>query len=263
MWEREVFDMLASQRHNQIQQLLQENGAVTIAKLMETFAISMETARRDLAAMEKDGLLVRVHGGALPPDTVPFYRPLKDRIGKQHAQKQAIAKAAVALVEEGDFISIGGGSTALAFAQELRKQIRKLTIVTYSLDVFETLQDLPDYTVLLTGGRLDNNERVFYGSQVCQFLANVYVRKCFIFPSVLSLEAGITCYTQTLPLQLMPMLHQCDQVYVLADHTKFQKNAIYQISPMRQDFIYITDSSMPDALRSIYAANHLNFIFAE
>ena len=79
--------MLASQRHNQIQQLLQENGAVTIAKLMETFSISMETARRDLAAMEKEGLLARVHGGALPLDTTQFYRPLQERMQDQQPEK--------------------------------------------------------------------------------------------------------------------------------------------------------------------------------
>ena len=98
--------MLASQRHNEIQALLRQNGAVTIAGLMDTFGISMETARRDLAAMEKSGLLTRVHGGALPPDTTQIYRPLKDRMDQQHTQKLAIAKAAVALVEEGDTIAI-------------------------------------------------------------------------------------------------------------------------------------------------------------
>ena len=255
--------MLATQRHNQIQALLQENGAVTIAGLMETFGISMETARRDLAAMEKEGLLTRVHGGAIPLSTDQFYRPLKDRLDSQYAQKQAIAKAATELVEEGDYISIGGGSTALAFAQALRQQIRKLTVVTYSLDVFEALQNFPDYTVLLAGGQLNANERVFCGAVTQHFLSGVYVRKCFFFPSVLSMEAGIGCYTQPLPKQIVPMLKQCDQVYVLADHTKFQKSAPHQISPMRQDFIYITDSGMSDELRSIYAANRLRFIFAE
>ena len=261
--EREVFGMLASQRHNEIQALLRQNGAVTIAGLMDTFGISMETARRDLAAMEKSGLLTRVHGGALPPDTTQIYRPLKDRMDQQHTQKLAIAKAAVALVEEGDYIAIGGGSTALVFAQALRKHIRKLTVVTYSLDVFEALRDLPDYTVLLTGGQLNTAERVFHGTATCQFLSSVYLCKCFIFPSLLSLEAGITSYTQKLPQQILSMLEQCDQVYVLADSTKFQKNATYQIVPMRQDFLYITDCDMPATLRNIYAANHLNFIFAE
>lgn len=255
--------MLASQRHNQIQVLLQQNGAVTISGLMEAFGISMETARRDLAAMEKAGLLRRVHGGALPMETTEFYKPLNERFQTQQPQKLAIAKKAAELVEEGDYISIGGGSTALVFARELRKRIRKLTVITYSLDVFEALRDLPDYTVLLTGGKLNTGERIFTGKAVSAFLADVYVQKCFIFPSVLSLEAGITCYTQTLPQQVMCMLEQCDQAYILADCTKFQKSANYSIVPMRQDFIYITDSDMPLSLRYIYAANHLNFIFAE
>ena len=84
--------MLATQRHNQIQALLQQHGAVSVSQLMDAFGISMETARRDLAAMEKAGLLVRVHGGALPPDTARFYRPLKERMQEQQLQKHTKGK---------------------------------------------------------------------------------------------------------------------------------------------------------------------------
>ena len=255
--------MLASQRHNQIQALLQENGAVTIAGLMETFGISMETARRDLASMEKEGLLVRVHGGALPLSTARFYRPLKERMLDQQPQKLAIAHAAVEFVREGDYIFIGSGSTAVAFAQELIKRIRKLTVVTYSLDVFVTLRDVPEYTVLLTGGEYYSKEGTFRGPGAAAFLSSVYVQKSFIFPSVLSLDAGITCRTEELVRRLMPMLRQCDQVYVLADSSKFEQNAIYHIAPMRQNFIYITDKGLPQALQKKYAENHLRFIYAE
>lgn len=255
--------MLASQRHNQIQTLLQQNGAVTIAGLMEYFGVSMETARRDLAAMEKAGLLTRVHGGALPLDTARFYRPLKDRFQDQQRQKLVIAKAAAELVNDGDYISVGGGSTALAFAQALRRRVRKLTVITYSLDVFEALRDLPEYTVMLTGGRLNKRERIFTGSAVAAFFSGVYVQKAFIFPSLLSLEAGITNYTKEFKQWVEPMLQRCDQLYVLADSSKFQHAVPYQLTPMRQDYIYITDNEMPDALRQLYEANHLKFIFAE
>ena len=263
MWEREVFDMLASQRHNQIQNLLEQNGAVTIAGLMETFGISMETARRDLAAMEKAGLLARVHGGALPLSTARFYRPLKERMQDQLSQKQAIARAAVEYVREGDFISVSAGSTALAFAKELRKHIRKLTVVTYSLDVFELLHDLPEYTVLLTGGEYYEKERAFKGPAAAAFLSGVYVQKAFLFPSALSLEAGITCRTKELVSRQTPMIHRCDQVFVLADSSKFQKNVFYQVTPLRQDFIIITDKGLPEELQKRYADNHLHVIYAD
>ena len=253
--------MLASQRHNRIQSLLQENGAVTIAGLMETFAISMETARRDLAAMEKAGLLTRVHGGALPLNTPRHYTPLKDRMQSNQSQKQAIAHAAAALVEEGDYIAIGGGSTALAFAQALRQQVQTLTVVTYSIDVFHALQDLPGYRLLLTGGDYLPSERMFSGPRCRDFLNGVFVRKSFIFPTALSLEAGITCYNQTFPEQLQAIVRQCDHVYILADSSKFQTAALYQVVPMQQDFTYITDTDLPEALNQLYAEKHLHFIY--
>ena len=255
--------MLVSQRHNQIQTLLRENGAVTIAGLMETFNISMETARRDLAAMEKAGLLSRVHGGALPLDTGWLYRPLRERMQDQQTQKHAIAKAATELVSEGEYIFIGGGSTALAFAQELRKRVRKLTVVTYSLDVLDALKDLPDYAVLLAGGQYYEEERAFIGPVAAAFLSNIRVQKAFFFPSLLSLEDGITCYAAELVQRINPILRQSDQVYVLADNSKFQKKAQYQVCPMRQDFIYIADKDLPQALRKKYADQQLQFIYAE
>ena len=254
--------MLASQRHNQIQLMLRENGAVTVAGLMEAFGISMETARRDLAAMEKAGLLARVHGGALPLDSAQLYHPLKDRMHIQQPQKLAIAEAAAALVNEEDFISVGAGSTALAFARELRKRFRRLTVVTYSLDVFEALRDLPEYTVILAGGTYYPEEGAFIGSATGAFLSGVYVQKAFVFPSMLSLEKGITTHTAPAP-QLQTLIRQCDHVYVLADNTKFEKNSIHQVSPMRQDFVYITDNGLTDTLKKLYADNHLKFIYAE
>ena len=255
--------MLASQRQNQIRALLHQNGAVTIAGLMQTFGISMETARRDLAAMEKDGLLTRVHGGALPLTTAHFYRPLRERMQDRLVQKQAIARAAASMVNEGDYIAISGGSTAVAFAHALRARIHRLTVITYSVDVFETLRDMPHYTVMLTGGKYHPRERAFQGPAVAAFLSGVCMQKAFLFPAVLSLEDGCTCLTEELVRRLTPMIRNSDQVFVLADSTKFEHKIRYQVTPMRQDFIYITDAGLPEALQKKYADHHLRFIYAQ
>jgi len=254
--------MLASQRHNQIQALLRENGAVTVAGLMETFGISMETARRDLAAMEKAGLLGRVHGGALPLDSAELYRPLRDRRHLQQTAKNAIARVAADFVQEKDCISVSGGSTALAFALELRKRFRQLTVITYGLDVLDALRDMPEYTVMFTGGAYFADENVCVGPGTVRFLSSVYVQKAFIFPSMLSLEKGITSHTAPSP-QIQTMIRQSDHVYVLADNTKFQKSSLYEVSPMRRDFTYITDKDLPQALRKKYAQHQLHFVYAE
>ena len=78
---------------------------------------------------------------------------------------------------------------------------------------------------------------------------------------LLSLEKGITCRTKELVQRISPMLRQCDQVYILADSSKFEKDFPYQITPLRQDFIYITDNGLPEDLKAKYAANHLKFIY--
>lgn len=95
------------------------------------------------------------------------------------------------------------------------------------------------------------------------FLAGVYVQKAFISPTVLSLKAGITSRFEKPISLLRPMICQSNRVYVLADSSKFQQEARYQIAPMRKDFVYITDTELPDAVKEMCADNRLYVIYAE
>ncbi len=255
--------MLAKERQQEIITRLKANGAITVAELAQSFSVSLETVRRDLLLMEKEGLLSRVHGGAVSIGEMMPYHPLACRNQEQSTQKSALARNAVAFVNEGDYIAIGTGSTPIHFAQELKKQLSRLTVVTYSLDVFETLKDVPGFQIILTGGTFVPEERAFQGQLTLDTLDSLHVQKAFVFPSSVSLEHGICGYEQTLyPLQ-QKLLHCCDQAFILADSSKFERTALFKVSDMHQEYIYITDPELPQQLQRLYQENGFTVVTEE
>ncbi len=252
--------MLASQRQQEIQQLLKTNGAVTVANLTERFGVSVETIRRDLLTMEKAALLSRVHGGAVPVREMISYQPLEKRDREQSLQKDALARVAATLVNEGDYIAVGTGSTPIHFAQELKKRVSSLTIVTYSLGVFDLLKDMPGYRLILLGGQYVPEENSFFGQLTLDMLDSLHVQKSFVFPSAISLDHGIWGFEETLyPLQ-QKLLQCCDQAYILADSSKFERTALFKVADMRPEYIYVTDPELPEQLCSLYTQNGLTVI---
>lgn len=255
--------MLANTRQDAIRSLLRTEGAVTVNRLVEEFNVSIETVRRDLLAMEKAGLLRRVHGGAIPVNDMMPYQPLESRNKVQNAQKDALCRAAAQLVEEGDYIAIGTGSTPVHFAQILRQRFQRLTVVTYSLQVFQVLRDKPGFELILAGGKYLPEEDAFFGQLTLDMLQQLHVQKSFVFPSTVSLEHGICGYEQTLYPQQRMLLRHCDQGYILADSSKFERKALYRVDDMRPEYIYVTDSQLPAELRQIYEENGRHVITGE
>jgi len=252
--------MLASQRQNQIHEMLKAQGSVTVAYLTERFGVSVETVRRDLLAMEQAGLLSRVHGGAVAATEMMPYRPLESRDLEQNTQKNALAHNAAALVNEGDYIAIGTGSTPVHFALALKDRLQKLTVVTYSLRVFEILRSVPGFRLILLGGQYIPQEHSFYGQLTLDAMDALHVQKAFVFPSAVSLEHGIWGYEETLYPMQQKMLQCCDQAYILADSSKFERTALYKVSEMRPEYIYVTDPDLPEQLRQLYTQNGFSVI---
>lgn len=252
--------MLANRRHELICATLRSEGAVTASRLVEEFGVSLETVRRDLLMLERAGLLRRVHGGAVSLGAMKPYKTPEDRQLDYNKEKEELCENAADLVQEGDYIAIGTGTTPIHFAQTLKKRFQKLTVITYSYTVFETLSDMPEYDLILLGGQYMHREQSFCGQMTLDALRQLRVMKSFVFPSAISLEYGIFGYEQTLyPLQRQ-LLECCDQAFVLADSSKFERKALYKVAPMRPEYIYVTDSQLPEDLAKIYRDNGLQVI---
>ena len=249
--------MLAKERQNRIQKLLQKDGAVTTAGLVKQFDVSVETIRRDFLVMEQNGQLTRVHGGAVAGGEMTPFLDLEHRNKERYDEKKELSAVAARFVSQGDYIAVDTGSTAIAFAEALKERFTQLTVVTYSVDVFELLRDYRDFSVILCGGHYLKNEKSFYGSLTLEMLERMHVQKSFICPSAISMEFGICDYQQDLyPLE-KKLMENSDSVFILADSSKFGKKALLKLEDMRREFSYITDGGLSAELKNLYAENGL------
>lgn len=247
--------MFAENRQNKIIEKLQKNGAVTTADLVKEFDVSVETIRRDLLYLEQQGLLKRVHGGAVENQNMKQYASLNVRNEEFSEEKRTLSENAVKFVNEKDIISIDSGSTASCFSQALKENFSDLTVVTHSLDVFNILSNHKDFKVILCGGHFLRGENAFYGGLTLDMLCKTHVQKAFIFPSAVSIEFGICDYQEECYQVQRQMLKCADEVYILADSSKFEKSALLKLDDLKSEYTYVTDDRLSKGLENLYQEN--------
>lgn len=249
--------MLARERQSRIRNMLQTDGAVTASNLVELFNVSVETIRRDFLVMEQSGLLTRVHGGAVVNGEMMPFHDLAHRNLEFSDQKKELSRIAAEFVTEGDYIAVDAGSTAISFAEALKERFTRLTVVTYSSDVFEILRNHKEISVILCGGHYMREENSFFGNLTLEILGKLHVQKAFVFPSAVSLEFGICDYQQDFYLLQKKLLAISDSIFILADSSKYEKKALMKLDDMCPEYTYITDSQLSEKLKNIYTENNL------
>lgn len=253
-------DLFANERRMKIYEILKVQGAVTTLALSQKFRVSVETIRKDLLVMEQNNALIRVHGGAVRTGSVKTYANLSERLEDKKDEKRALSYLAAKLVHEGDILAIDSGSTAIELTEVLIEQFQKLTIITHSTDVFERVNTQSDFEVLLCGGHYLREERAFYGSFVQDMLEKVHVNKVFLFPHAISLKNGICEYLPQLYEVQKRLIQTGDEIIVLADSSKYEKNALLKVCDMKSSFKYVTDAALPEKLKEIYKNNDIQII---
>lgn len=244
--------MFANERQQTILSMLKTNGAVTTGELIETFGVSIETVRRDLLQLERGGQLQRVHGGAVIPGRMRPYPDLPHRLEANQRAKAELCATAALLVEEDDILCIDSGSTAYFFAQALAERFSRLTVITHSMDVFQILSQKEGFRIILAGGCYRAQEKAFHGSITIDTLKQLHVRKGFLCPSAISLNAGIWDYDRELTQVQKQILSICDRAFFLADSDKFETTALLKLCDTAPNHIYVTDSGLPQQYRQLY-----------
>ena len=247
--------MLAVERYKLIRKKLVENGAVSNDELCEAFNMSDETVRRDLINLEKSGVCTRVRGGAVRNGEFVQPTMISYRMSNNEQLKKELAQKAIQFVTEGDIIGIDSGSTTIAFSEALRDNFSNLTVVTYSLSVFELLKN--KFKVILSGGIYNEDESAFYGSVTISTMGNLHTQKVFLAPSAISIKAGIRDYQGELMLVQKAMYENTDKVFFLADHTKFERNALYKITDIKSEDLFISDNELSNDIKKIYMDNNI------
>lgn len=254
--------MFAVQRQESIVQLLKQKGTVTVSELSQIFDVSGETLRKDLLLLEQQGVLVRTHGGAVSRQKGNFYHSLKTRKTMYVEEKRELAQSAARLVQEGDAISIDEGSTAAEFAKVVAEKFSSLVVVTYSLEVFNILSTNEKLQIMLCGGNYHRTENCFTGQYATNALRSLHVDKAFLSPAAISLQYGIMLHHPESPLLPLvdAMIDNATQAYFMAESGKFEQTAFYKLRDCSPDYIYVTDSKLPQETTALYEANGLRVI---
>jgi DeoR/GlpR family transcriptional regulator of sugar metabolism len=181
---------LPEERRLEIVRILASEGKVRATAVAGRLGVSLDTVRRDLAELEAQGRLRRVHGGALPV-TTPGPDRFKDRLRQDMPSKNAIAAAAVGVVRRGDVVALNGGSTMLAFARQLPEDL-EATVVATNPEIIAVLADHPRLTVDVVGGRLHPRARTVVGADAVDALRRVRPDVCVFSASTIHPKLGVT-----------------------------------------------------------------------
>jgi DeoR/GlpR family transcriptional regulator of sugar metabolism len=232
----------STERHKEILEMIHRNKRVSVTDLCEHFAISEATARRDLEYMDEHGMIKRVYGGAIAPESPTLEFPMIDRQDINIDQKRLIGAAAAKLINNGETIFLGSGTTVLEVARALVNH-SGLTVITNSLPILNTLSKTDNHIIGL-GGELRKSELSFIGHVTQQAISEFRADKVIIGTPAISLEHGLTheFMPETMTDRAVLKISSC--VIVVADHTKFERVATSFLAPIERVNTIVTDTDI-------------------
>jgi DeoR/GlpR family transcriptional regulator of sugar metabolism len=257
----------AAKRVDFILQELMTNGRVLAEDLSQRLQVNTSTIRRDLEKLERQQLLRRVHGGAVPLDNLSYTYAddltFQKNMGHFVEEKTRIAMAALRLIQPGDTLALSPGTTTTHLARCIRRvQIPDLTIVTNAVNIAMELAGVSGLSLTLTGGLFLPDFFALVGPLAEQGLSQMYVSKAFIGVTGLSPEYGLTGPNQLEALTHRVTIQRARHTFVLADSTKLGKVALHAIAPISSVHHVITDSNADPAIVAQLRANDIEVIEA-
>lgn len=254
--------MLANQRRDKILDLLKEDGSAKVTNLAKIFKVTEVTVRQDLEKLEKDGLLIREHGGA-------FLKNIKDQVSSFSVanhdnldKKELIAAKCLEFIENGDTIILDSGSTTTEIAKKLKGN-RRLTVITNALNIALMLGAEPDIEVIMTGGEFKPPTLSLTGQKAADFFKGINVQKLFLATSGLSLKAGLTYPSISDLVVKKAMIDAAETTYLVADSTKFGKSAFASLGALSLINYIITDNGVEENHKEVFRAHEIELIIAD
>lgn len=223
--------MYAPERHQQILETARARGRVEVAGLARELAVTPETVRRDLTALERRGVLRRVHGGAIPVERLGIEPGVADRETHAAGEKDRIARAALDELPDGGSIILDAGTTTVRLA-ELLPTDRELTVVTHSIPVASILVSRHNLTLHLLGGVVRGRTLAAVGDWTRAQVAEVYADVAFMGTNSISVERGLTTPDTVEASVKRALMQAARRTVVLADHTKFGREDFARVAPL-------------------------------
>ena len=238
-------------RHDQIRSHLFKNGLTPVQTLADMLGASLATIRRDLTEMEAKGTIERLHGSARIATGSEGEVAFGSRENTNLLAKRAIAAIAADLVTPDSTIFLDAGTTVLQLARQLKLMKISLTIFTNGLVVAQELATAPNLKVHLLGGRLRPENMSTTGPFADDMIGELWFDQLFLGASAID-GGGVVSSFDAEEAQLnRKMLDQAAQVFLLADHSKFDSRATYSVFSMSPNETLITDQPLTGAIAEL------------
>ena len=258
--------MLKAERQAKILQAIRENGFIQSDHLIERFGVSHVTIRRDLIALANQNLIHLEHGGATSIDYLEgTAEPLYDTKLYVHSEaKNAMAEAALQIVNDEDILILDSGTTNYRFAQKLKaRKFTSLTVITSDIMVAKELSPHPNISVNVLGGILRRSYFNVYGPFTEMVISNLKANKFFIGFDGATPSRGLSLnILEEVPVK-QKMIEICDEIIVFGDSSKYGVAAPYLICGWDSIHRVIVDDSIKMEYLEFFSENNINCITAQ
>ncbi len=247
--EPEVRTLYPEERQHAIAALVTDRGRVAVTEVAERFGVTTETVRRDLAVLERAGMLRRVHGGAVPTGALSLVEPgLGERHGTRSEQKRKIAAAALDLLPDADgSVLLDGGSTTAALAELLPVE-RRLLVATNSVPISARLSVAPGVTLHVLGGRVRGVTQTAVGESTVRALEHLRVDVAFLGANGITARHGFSTPDETEAATKRAMAGAAQRTVVLADSSKLGREHLVRFAAVDDVDVLVTDSGADPAV---------------
>jgi DeoR family transcriptional regulator, glycerol-3-phosphate regulon repressor len=241
---------------------LREHGAMTVEAMAERSGVTLQTVRRDVGLLADAGLLARYHGGArLPSSTTENIGYGQRQHLNEHAKRQ-IARAVAKAIPAGSSMIINIGTTTEAVARELL-QHKGLRVITNNLNVAAILSDNPDCEVIVAGGLVRSRDRGIIGEATVEFIRQFRVDIGLIGISSIEADGTLRDFDYREVKVARAIIDQSRQVWLAADHSKFNRPAMVELAHLNHIDCLFTDRAPSEPYTALLAEADVRCVVAE
>lgn len=243
MKANETAPLFASERREQIVQLLRERSKILVPELCEHFNVSPATIRGDLRDLENEGRLKRTHGGAVPLGKAGFEHASSAKLVEHIEEKTRIARKASEFVEDGDTIALDTGTTVLEMARFLTDR-KNLSVVTNDVDIAKFLENNSDANIILIGGMLRRGFHCTTGPMTVAAISSLNVDKAFMATNAFSLDKGFTTPNFEHAEAKRALFSIASEVTMLIDSSKIGRISFIKFADIGDIDRFVTDDKV-------------------
>lgn len=237
--------LVPNPRQAALLEAVREQGSASIEALAQRFQVTLQTVRRDVSLLASAGLLARFHGGVRVPGSTTENIGYLQRQRLNHEAKRRIAAAVADRVPDDCSLIVNIGTTTEAIAEELRRRRKGLRVITNNLNVAAILSDRPGFEVIVAGGMVRSRDRGIIGEATVDFIRQFRVDIGLIGISAIEIDGTLRDFDYREVKVARAIVESSRQVWLAADHSKFNRPAMVQLAHLSEIDALFTDSAPP------------------